>query len=300
MAAAIEERKAQSRTIDVLRSRWKSKMPHADGTDRARLRIVAAAATMMLLRATPASAADTTQRLAWHLAPSARYAADVHLTHIITNDLAGFYKKIVGSKADPVTILEDRSIRVASGANSSIDVAISDARRYGGDHPKDASVVTRTSQYAGTLAQDGKRNPSDEPLVDAGDGALSQLPDDPIQPGASWTFSRMILVDRDLGHGQMTYTDTLERIDVRGGHRIAVISVKGAGRVDVAPDLQAKGFQTTDMTQAGTGEFDLTSGTAAAQHYTAHAEWRTRVLWIHLGLIFDDTYDAQPWSIAVK
>ena len=245
-----------------------------------------------------APAATSSTLLAWRIEPSARYSAVVHMTHVIANDLSGIYKKLAGSKADPVTILEDRTTDLTAAANGSIDDSILDVRHYGGLQSKDASVMKRTTTYKGTLAATGKRTPSDDPLYDAGAGPLSEFPATPVAIGQSWTLTRDILVDRDLGHGSITYTDTLERIESRGTHKIAVIGVKGAGRVDVAPDLAAKGFKPTDITLEGTAEFDTTSGLPGVQHYTAHAQWNTRVLWMHLGLVFDDTFDAVAWSAA--
>ena len=242
--------------------------------------------------------ADEPERLAWRLDPAVHYAIDVRMTHVIANDLGGIYKKLAGSKADPVTILEDRTITVVPGAGGALDATTLDVRHYGGLQAKDTSVMRRTSEYKGSMETDGKRSPSDEPLIDPGDGALAELPDGPLAIGQSWTFARKFHVDRELGDGSMTYTDTLQRVDVRAGHRIAVIAVKGAGKANVAPDLQAKGFGPTDITLAGTAEFDLTDGLAGTQHYTAHAQWNTHVLWVHLGLVFDDTYDAAPWSRA--
>lgn len=220
------------------------------------------------------------------------------MTHVITNDLKGIYKKLAGSKADPVTILDERAIDVAAGTNgSTIEAHAVDVRRYGGLQAKNTSTMRRTSEYKGSIEPDGKLAPNDEPLVDAGDGALSQLPDAPIGPGQTWTFTRSILIDRELGQGTMTYTDTLVRIESRGMDKIAIIDVKGKGRADVAKDLKAKGFATSDMTFAGNAEFNLTSGVPGTQHYTAHVQWNTRVMWVHLGLIFDDTYDAAAWMV---
>ena len=218
------------------------------------------------------------------------------MTHVVTNDLGGIYKKLAGSKADPVTILEERAITVACGPSDAVDATTVDVRRYGGLQSKDTSTMKRASDFKGTIAPDGKRSPSDEPLLDPGDGALAELPDEPIAIGQSWTFARKIRVERDLAEGSMTYTDTLQRVDLRNGHQIAVIAVKGDGKADVAPDLKAKGFNTTDISLAGTAEFDMTDGVPGAQHLTAHAQWNTRVLWVHLGLIFDDTYDAAAWT----
>jgi len=269
-------------------------MPHAHGATQLR-RAATVAALIAFAAATPA-AADEPVRFDVRLAASTHYSADVQMTHTITYDMNSVLRKLAGSKADPVTILEQRSVDVAAAPNGAVDETIADTRHYGGAHPKNTSVVRRTTNYKGVIASNGKRTPTGEPLVDAGDGALAELPEGPVAVGQTWTFSRQILVDRELGQGTMTYTDTLTKIDDRNGHRIAVIAVKGQGRVDVAKDLKAKGFQTTDMTFAGSAEFDLTSGLPGVQHYTAHAQWNTRILMTHLGLIFDDTYDAAAWT----
>jgi len=234
-------------------------------------------------------------QLAWHLAPSAAYTSSTHMSHVVSYDMNGTLKALMGSRADDVTILEDRAVSTTTGSTGAVDEEIADQRRYGGTDPKDTSVQKRTASYKGAIAPDGECTPSDEPLVDAGAGALAQLPSGPIQTGATWTFTRRILVERDLGSGTMTYTDTLTRVDTRGGHQIAVVDVKGAGRVDLTSDLQAKGFHTTDMALEGTGEFDVTAGLPGVGHYTAHAEWTTRLLGVKVGIIFDDTYDATPW-----
>lgn len=249
----------------------------------------------------PVAAASTAVMLAWHLSENSRYTSEIRMTHVVTNEIPGVYKALVGSKGDPVTILEDRTIQANAGANAALDESVSDSRRYAGPQAaKDPSVVTRPSRYSGTIAPDGALAPDDEPLVDAGDGALARLPDAPIQPGQSWSFTRSFLIDRDLGQGTMTYTDTLVRVDLRGGHAIAVIDVKAAGRADVAADLRAKGYQTSAIALAGTAEFDATSGLPGVQHYVGHAEWGTHVLWVKLGLAFDDTYDAAPWAAAAR
>ena len=254
-------------------------------------------AAALSLAPTAAPTATDQARMLWHLDPAAHYELRVRMTHVIANDLSGFYKKLVGSKADPVTIIEDRTTDVATAPDGGVDAAIVDVRHYGGLQSGNTQTMRRTASYKGTIGPDGKRQPSDEPLVDAGEGALAEIPDAPIAPGQTWTFSRDILVDRDLGQGSMTYTNTLQRLEVRDKHTVAVIGVSGLGRVDVAPDLKAKGFQTAQMTLTGTAEFDLTSGLPGIQHYTAHVQWNTRVLWMHVGLLFDDTYDAMPWSL---
>lgn len=271
-------------------------MPH--GPDAMRVQsALATALTLALFSAPATSGAAPDDRILWRLAPSTHYAANVQMTHIIRNDLGGVLKKLAGSKADPVTILENRTVDVAAGTNGAVDLAIVDVRRYGGDKPRSNDTMRRATQFKGSIGPDGKRTPSGEPLVDAGEGGLAEVPSTPVELGQSWTFSRNVLVDRDLGQGTMTYTDTLSRIDTRDGHRIAVIDVKGTGRVDVAQDLKAKGFQTTDMTLAGSAEFDLTTGLPGTQHYTAHAQWNAKVLWVRVGLIFDDTYDGSPWTV---
>jgi hypothetical protein len=272
-------------------------MPHGPQVQGMR-RVLCAALLIALFSAPlPGAALAPDEHILWRLAPSTHYSADVQMTHLIRNDLGGVLKKLAGTKADPVTILENRTVDVTAGTGGAVDVSILDVRRYGGDKPRSTDVMRRTAQYRASIGPDGKRVPSGEPLVDAGEGGLAEVPSTAVAPGQSWTFTRNVLVDRDLGQGAVTYTDTLSRIDTRAGHRIAVIDVKGKGRVDVAQDLKAKGFQTTDMTLAGSAEFDLTTGLPGAQHYTAHAQWNAKVLWVHIGLIFDDTYDASAWTV---
>lgn len=272
-------------------------MPHSTSrTMRAQNPAAAFAIAFALLLATTASA-PATATFAWHLAPAAEYASTSLMTHVVSYDMNGALRAIAGSRADATTILEQRVATLAAAQNGAVDVNTVDTRRYGGDHPKDASVVSRTMDYKGTMTADGTRTPTDEPLVDAGDGALAQLPKTPLAVGQSWGFARKFLVEREMGQGTMNYTDTLSRIDVRGGHQIAVIDVKGEGRADVASDLQAKGFRTAELTLTGTAEFDLTAGLPGVQHYTAHAEWSIRPFGVHVGVIFDDTYDATAWSV---
>ena len=254
-----------------------------------------AAATAWFAAPVPVQTAEPAS-LAWHIVPSAHYATDVQMTHVNSFDMNGMLRKLMGSRADTTTIIEQRAIALAAGEKGKVDISTVDIRRYGGDHPKDPSSVRRTSAYAGSIAANGSLTPSNEPLTDAGDGGLAELPSSPIAVGQSWTFARKILVEREIGQGSMNYTDTLTRVDTRAGHRIAVIAVKGAGRVDVFQDLQAKGFHTADMTLSGTAEFDLTSGLPGVQHYTAHIEWTSRPMGVHIGVVFDDTYDAAAWT----
>jgi hypothetical protein len=218
------------------------------------------------------------------------------MTHTVSFDMNSLLRKFAGSRADTTIIIEQRSVALTAGDNGKVDCSTIDVRRYGGDHPKDTSIMRRTLTYKGSMDPNGRRTPSDEPLIDAGDGALAELPNDPLVVGGSWTFVRNILVEREIGRGTMSYTDTVTHIDTRGNHRIAVIDVKGVGRVDVFQELQDKGFRTADMAMKGTAEFDLTTGLPGVQHYTAHAEWAIRPMGVHIGLVFDDTYDAAAWT----
>ena len=94
----------------------------------------------------------------------------------------------------------------------------------------------------------------------------------------------------------MTYTNHLDRIEERAGHRIAIIAVQGTGRIDPTKELQQKGFKTADMILSGIAEFDCTDGLPLAQQYTSHVEWGMRVLAAHVGLVVEETYSAKPWS----
>lgn len=245
----------------------------------------------------PPAAAGSAQRLVLRFAPGVRYTRAETLTHHVTYDLNPTLRKLTGSKSNPVTILEVRQRTLQElDATGAVKISETNTRHY--VDSKDKSVVTRNSDYSGTLKPDGSRAPSPGFLGDAGDGALDQLPAGPIAVGQTWSFSRNFKVDRSLGQGVMTYTDKLERLETRGGKTYAIIGVTGAGRADIASDLRGRGFHTTDLNLTGTGEFDVTDGMPGAQHYTAHGEWRTHVLFSKIGVIFDDTYEAQPWTRA--
>jgi hypothetical protein len=171
-------------------------------------------------------------------------------------------------------------------------------RKFGGEKPKDATTKVRTVQYDGTIAPDGIRTPARDTLGDAGDGALDQLPDIPLAPGQVWTFSREVRTDRELGEGPMTYTDKVDRIEDRAGHRIAIIDVTGVGRISPAADMASHGFKSAEMKLSGTAEFDTTTGLPGVQHYTGKVRWGTVVMFAHIGVVFNDTYDAAPLSPA--
>jgi len=221
------------------------------------------------------------------------------MVHLVTYDMSKTLHQLTGSRSNPVTIDETRNqtLRMTDSGGAYKENE-KDTRRYA-EGAKDKSVVVRQADASGTLAPNGDRNPAPASLGDPGDGLLDQLPGD-IAVGQTWSFTRAIKVDRTLGQGTMTYTDKLDRIETRNGHRIAIVDVTGAGRVDVASDLQAKGFHTAPMQLTGSAEFDITDGLPGKQHCTAHVEWVTRILFTRIGVTFDDTYDATPWTVSTK
>jgi hypothetical protein len=245
--------------------------------------------------------ADDAIGISLHFAPGAHYQRTEKLVHFITYDISKTLKGLAGSRADDVTILEDRTRTLSMlDASGKIQVTAENTRRFGGANPKDKSVKQRTDKYEGTIWPNGVTRPASVALGDAGDGALDQLPDKPLAIGQTWTFQRPVKVDRELGQGTMTYTDKLARVEERGGHRIAIIEVAGTGRVDAAKDLQAKGFHTAPIALKGTAEFDTTTGLPGTQHYTADVEWMTHVIFAKVGVKFHDTYDATPWTVKEK
>ena len=237
--------------------------------------------------------------LALHLAPNTRVTATRTSTHLVSYDMNHTLMSLLGSRAAPTTLVDARTATIDVGADG-VHVAIDDLslRHYGGDAPKDASQVTRHEKYAGSIAPDGVRTPPLDHLSDAGDGALDQLPHDPIAVGASWTFTRPVLLDRSLAQATMTYTDTLKSVDVRAGHTIATIAVSATGMAEPASDLAAKGFKPSTFTLTGTAEFDVTAGLPGTQSYTGRVEWTAHPLFTRIGLIFDDTFAATPWTAA--
>ena len=260
--------------------------------------VAAAALASVALSIVPAPASETV-RIAWRLAPGSRFEETQKLKHVIAYDLNKTLRGLAGSRANDVIILEERKRSLTVGANSkNVEETAITTRRYGGDDPKDKSVKQRTDKFSGMMEPDGKRTPAATLLQDAGDGALYFLPDSEVVPGQSWTFAHRIRVESELGEGPMTYGEKLVRIDERAGHRIAVIQVDGSGRIDIAKDLRAKGFKTATMTLHGTAEFDLTAGVPGAQHYSGRVQWNTRVMFANVGVIFSDSYDAEPWTAA--
>lgn len=237
-------------------------------------------------------------RLEWKAAPGTHASAAQSLKHVISYDVNGSIRGLLGSRVDPITIIEERTQTFAFGPKpASFEETEINVRRYGGDKPKDSSVKERKITSSGSLAPTGRREPPVLRWSDAGDAVFSQLPGGDVSVGQTWTFSAPVSVDRDLGYGTMQYTEKLLRVDQRGAHQVAVIEVLGTGRMDAAPDLQSKGFHTTTMSFGGTAEFDATDGVPGEQHYTGHLKWNARVFLTHVGVLFDETYDAKPWSV---
>jgi len=258
-----------------------------------RVLLVAAACGLLLSIASRARTDDAVP-ITLQLRPGAYHTTE-KLVHLIVFDMSKTLKGMAGGRADDQTILEDRTRVLTVKEKGAIAETETNLRRYGGDKPKDPSVKERTFQYDGSIAPDGIRVPEREILEDAGDGALDQLPDIPLAPGQTWTFSRKVHTDRELGQGWMTYLDKLLRVEQRGSHRIAIIEVSATGRIAPVAEMQSHGFKTSTMQLAGTAEFDTTTGLPGIQHYTGKVRWSTTVLmFTHIGVIFNDTYDAAP------
>ncbi len=262
--------------------------------------VIVVAATIAMGFAGPSSSASVEQ-IAWHLTPGEHYETAEKYVHVVSYDVARALRSVLGPRADPTTILEERNITLnvvtSDGKLEKTDI---DVRRFGGDHPKESGAVQRIEHSTQTLGYEPHGTPVTKPLNDAGEGVLDALPRQAVRIGESWTFTRPIKVERELGQGAMTYTNTLTRIEERNNHRIAVISVTGSGPVDAAANLQTKGFKTATMSLRGTAEFDLSAGVPGAQHFVAHVQWNARVVMVHIGLLFDDTYDATPWVAEAK
>jgi hypothetical protein len=237
--------------------------------------------------------ADDAVPIALHLTPG-HYVTSEKLVHLVIFDMSKTLKSMAAGRADDQTVLETRDVEIVAKAGNAVSETDTDTRKYGGDKPKSSDVKVRTVQYDGTIAPDGIRTPPRDVLGDAGDGAIDQLPDIPLAPGQSWTFSRHILTDRELGDGNMTYLDKVDRVEDRNGHRIAIISVTGTGLIAPAKDLQSHGFRASTMDLTGTAEFDTTTGLPGVQHYTGKVRWSTTVMFAKIGVIFNDTYDAAP------
>jgi hypothetical protein len=248
----------------------------------------------------PSVQAANTVRLALHLAPNTHITASRTITHVVSYQMNHTLMSLLGSRAAPTTLVDDRSAAIDVGADGT-HVSIDDTslRHFGGASPKDKSTITRQEKYVGQVASDAVRTPPQASLADAGDGALDQLPKDPVAVGATWTFSRVVLLDRSLAQATMTYTDTLKSLDQRAGHTIATITVTGTGMAQPASDLEAKGFKQSTFTFTGTAEFDVTAGLPGVQSYTAHVEWTAHPMFTRISIDFADTFAATAWTAAV-
>jgi hypothetical protein len=243
--------------------------------------------------------ADDSVPITLHLTPG-HYATSEKVVHLVIFDMSKTLKSMAGGRADDETILEDRAVDLVVKSGNAVSETETNTRKYGGDKPKSSDVKVRTVQYDGAIAPDGIRTPPRDVLADAGDGALDQLPDIPLAPGQSWTFSRHIRTDRELGEGNMTYLDKVDRVEDRAGHRIAIITVTGTGLISPVKDMQDHGFRASTMDLSGTAEFDTTTGMPGLQHYTGKVRWSTTVMFAHIGVIFNDTYDATPLAVKTQ
>jgi hypothetical protein len=293
---------------------------------RALLFLALALGALACLNAASAKGAMQAQ-LGWQ-APQgdARWTALSTVNTTVTYVMSSVLKAMVGHRADPVYIIEDRT-RTYSSAGSSDQLDVDDvfARRHGGPHPDNALVQRSRKQIiafeqggqvgiepylckAEPPLNDADPNPksfsacaSPEPAADRryqdpGDAALAQLPGGPVQIGKSWSFTRFVTVGREFASGSLTYVDTVQGIDTVDGQQIADIDVAATGRVDLASDLEARGFHTGTMSFTGTAAFNMTTGMPAAQHYTGHAEWHASILGANIGLVYDEVYEGKPWT----
>ncbi|HLJ82602.1 MAG TPA: hypothetical protein VKT51_00330 [Candidatus Eremiobacteraceae bacterium] len=247
----------------------------------------------------PSVQASNSVQLVLHLAPNTRITAARTITHVVSYQMNHTLMSLLGSRAAPTTLVDDRSAIIDVGADGThVSVDDTSVRHFGGAAPKDTSTVTRHDKYIGALASDGTRTPSQASVADAGDGALDQLPKAPVAVGATWSFSRVALLDRSLAQATMTYTDTLKSLEQRAGHTIATIGVSASGMAQPASDLDAKGFKAATFTLSGSAEFDVTAGLPGTQSYTGHVEWTAHPMFTRVGIDFDDTYAAKAWTVA--
>ena len=288
-------------------------------------------AAVALVGASPGPAVSQA-RLAWRTpARDNQFSGDSTVQHNVTFLLSGVLRGMVGHRADPVYVIEDRtrSYTVPRGGN---DIYVNDlfARHHGGPNNKDTTVKRRTRKQIVPFDASGKSgfepflckgepplddanstwtafkqcpatdSSADHAYEDPGDAVLTQLPGGPAEIGQTWTFSRPVVVGREEGSGTLDYVDTLQRIDERGTHRIAVIDVTATGRINPSSDLKARGFHTSTMTFSGNAEFDLGQGTPGIQHYTGHVEWHASIMGANIGYALDEIYDGKPWTVSAK
>jgi len=244
----------------------------------------------LLVLSMPARADDAVP-IALHLTPG-RYVRSQKLVHLVTFDIPKTYKAMAGGRADDQTILEDRDQVIVVKDGGAVDIAETNTRRFGGDHPKETDSKVRTSTWDGSIAPNGVMTPAQTILEDPGDGALDQLPDIPLSAGQQWTFSRHVKVERDFADGPMTYVDKVDHFEDRAGHRIAIINVTGTGPMMPNKDMLDHGFKAATMDLSGTAEFDTTAGLPGVQHYTAKVTWSTKAMFLKIPVTINDTYDA--------
>jgi hypothetical protein len=288
-----------------------------------------AAACAFALAASPQPSAPAL-RLIWK-APqgNAHWVSQSSVNVTVTFQMSSVLKAMAGHRADPTYIVEDRTRTYAKGdATGSVNVDDAFTRRHGGPHPSDTEVKKRARKQTVSFDPSGRfgmgpflckgeptlndadpdpktyhacpatETAGDHPYEDPGDAALAEFPAGPVTVGSSWSFTRPITAGRDFSSGTLTYVDTLQRVEERDGRQIAVIDVAATGRVDLPSDLVARGFHTGTMSLNGTAQFDVTRGVPDAAHYAAHALWHASILGANIGLAYDETYDATPWSVA--
>src|SRR5579864_5017510 len=120
-------------------------MPHSSA--RIAWRFVPLALLALIALPQIANAADSAT-LAWHAPASDRaLVASENISRTVHWGLNAVLMKLAAGRADPVTILEDRTQTLAVDLHAPcVVVNENDTRRYGGEHPKDASVVHRVAQ----------------------------------------------------------------------------------------------------------------------------------------------------------
>ena len=270
--------------------------------------------------------------LAWRApAHNSQLNGDSTVQHNVTFLLSGVLKGMVGHRADPVYVIEDRT-RTYTIPHGSNEIYVNDlfARHHGGPNNTDSTVKRRTRKQIVPFDASGRSSfepflckgerplddtnptwaafkgcpetdsPGDHAFQDPGDAALAELPVGPAEIGQTWAFSRPVVVGREEGSGTLDFVDTLQRIDERGTHRIAVIDVTATGRMNPSADLKSRGFHTSTMTFSGGAEFDLGQGVPGAQHYTGHVEFHASIMGANIGYALDEVYDGKPWTISAK
>jgi hypothetical protein len=295
------------------------------------------AATMLLAAGTTLGASPTPApageqlRLVWRApAKGTAFIGLSSVQHNIAFQMSEALKAMAGHRADPIYVVEDRT-RTYTTPNGEADVYVDDAfaRHHGGPNNTDPTGKKRARKQIVPFDQNGRigyepylckdepplndanpnptsfslcsasaSDPDARTYEDPGDAVLTQFPAGPAEIGQTWTFTRPVVVGREEGYGPLDYVLTLQRLDQRGKHQIAVFDVSATGRINPSKDLQARGFHTATMTLSGTAEFDVGQGIPGAQHYTGHVEFHASIMGANIGYTFDEVYDGQPWTQA--